>query len=602
VHETLLASCKACHASGGAAGATRLVLGGGTRADWAAARALVDRARPGASLLLTKAAGMQHGGGAVLALGSPGQRMIARWIATGAQLEAAAAAGTTSVPAPPAPRRRTTMAAPVPAPASAPAAPTSEAPAPPNEAPASAPPAVPVARDLGGEAHAILVGACGACHVAGGAAAGTRLVLDRDRDHDLAAARVLVDASAPAASPLVTKANGREHGGGAVLPPEDPRSRTLVAWIEAGTPVAPPSPPRPASPDTTPAAVALAPAPLQAPAIPHPAPYHPGAIPLPGELRLNGRFDLDYERRNFENDPFAAGATSALRSYHHFVFLSRESAADPFGFTAEIVELTFWEAHARFGHAWWRGAVSVGKLLVPFGAEPLFHQSYGGLVGFDQRVLPPVWAQEGAALHLSAEPRGLALTLDLYGVRGYRLAHADDLINLQADFSTSDDVRFGFGQRAGVAYGPAVGLYSTYVNPLGFGRTLVMQAVDVGVARLRGIPVANHFTVAAGFLRADVSGGGAGHDYYLFASYLQLRCHPAEWLYVQYRQGLRTFDNRRGFAGDDRRWTQADGSTHNFGVVARVAGASVGLFYFFLLEKTNEVADDLLRLMVAYDF
>ena len=71
---------------------------------------------------------------------------------------------------------------------------------------------------------------------------------------------------------------------------------------------------------------------------------------------------------------------------------------------------------------------------------------------------------------------------------------------------------------------------------------------------------------------------------------------------MQYRQGLRTFDNRRGVIVDDTRLTSADGSTHNFGVVARYRGLTVGVYYFINLEKVDEVPDDLFRVSLAYDF
>ena len=84
--------------------------------------------------------------------------------------------------------------------------------------------------------------------------------------------------------------------------------------------------------------------------------------------------------------------------------------------------------------------------------------------------------------------------------------------------------------------------YSTYYNPLGFGRRLFMQALDVTMWRPRGVPVLEHFSLGVGLLRADVSGGGpgvggVGYDYYDFADYLQLRYHPSDWLYIQYRTG-----------------------------------------------------------------
>ena len=126
--------------------------------------------------------------------------------------------------------------------------------------------------------------------------------------------------------------------------------------------------------------------------------------------------------------------------------------------------------------------------------------------------------------------------------------------------------------------------------------------------RMRAIPVLGHFSFAAGLLRADVSGGndqgngGPGKDYYHFGSYFQARYHPTDWLYVQYRQGLRTFNNRRGLYIDDSRLTSDDGSTHNFGVVARTRGVTAGVYYFVNLEKVDELPNDLLRVSLTYDF
>src|SRR5450432_3338029 len=161
------------------------------------------------------------------------------------------------------------------------------------------------------------------------------------------------------------------------------------------------------------------------PPAPPPAKDEPLVAPprLPLGFALDGRFDVTYERRQFSGDPFASGGVDALRSYHHFLFLSRESTDDPFGLSLEVLSLQFWEVHARLGglphgHAW-QLVLSAGKLLVPFGADPLMHQSYGGLSGFDQRILPVIWAQEGVAAHVLVHRRELAVTDDLYLVRGY---------------------------------------------------------------------------------------------------------------------------------------------------------------------------------------
>jgi len=330
---------------------------------------------------------------------------------------------------------------------------------------------------------------------------------------------------------------------------------------------------------------------------------------LPFGFMLNGRFSLEYERRQFTGGPFADGSVNALRSYHHFLFLSHDAAGDPCGLSLEVLTLQFWEAHCRI-----KGlpppvrlSFAGGKIVVPFGADPLFHQNYGGLGGFDQPVLPVIWAVEGAAAHVTVERRALVLTDDLYVVRGYALPHADSIINLQSGFSTEDNTKLGFGNRVGLSWMFVSAWYSAFYNPLGFGRRLFMQALDLTVWRPRGIPVVQHFSLGLGLFRADVSGGGpgvggVGFDYYDFADYVQLRYYPVDWLYVQYRGGLRTFNNRRGVILDKSRLTSADASAHNFAVVARYRGVTAGLYYFINLEKVDEVPNDLVRLSMVYEF
>ena len=123
--------------------------------------------------------------------------------------------------------------------------------------------------------------------------------------------------------------------------------------------------------------------------------------------------------------------------------------------------------------------------------------------------------------------------------------------------------------------------YSAYYNPLGFGRRLFMQALDLTIWRPRGVPVLQHFSLGVGLLARRRLGrrpgvGGVGFDYYDFADYLQLRYYPTDWLYIQYRTGLRTFENRRGVVVDNTRLTRTDASTHNFAVVARHRGPDRG--------------------------
>jgi hypothetical protein len=445
------------------------------------------------------------------------------------------------------------------------------------------------------------------CHSPVGPAAPTRLVLSDDVHGDYLKVRALVDPAAPVGSLLIRKAGGEAHVGGPVLPIDSPGYALLLAWVQAGAIETAPAPV---------AGVAAAPPVIAPAAPPAPAPVAPQGqlrpgvgVELPYGLTIDGRFDVAYERLGFSGNPFASSAVNGLRSYHHFLFLSRESTDDPFGLSIEMLSLQFWEAHYR-----WRAkqlpvqvVIAGGKILVPFGADPLMHQSYGGLSGFDQRILPVIWAQEGVAAHVLFHQRELAITDDVYVVRGYTLKRADGIINLQNDFSADDDARLGWGNRLGAAWGPVSSWYSTYFNTLGYGRRLFMQAGDVMLWRMRQVPVLGHFSFAAGLLRADVSGGdqgngGPGNDYYHFGSYFQLRYHPTDWLYVQYREGLRTFNNRRGVFVDDTRLTSDDGSTHNFGVVARTHGLTAGLYYFVNLEKVAEIANDVLRVSLSYDF
>jgi mono/diheme cytochrome c family protein len=619
IYPLFLANCKACHTAGAAAGATPLLLTGDAEADHRVLARFADIHAPEASKLLQKASGaVLHGGGAPWpAASAPYERVLA-WIRAGARLDHAAREEAAAEPEarererhPEGERHETrtpdataSAAPPLPAPSATPALPPLGAPAP------TAPVARPAGPTFATAVHPVLMSVCAACHRAGLPAGLTRFLLSGEAARDEAVVRALVDPRAPESSLLLTKASGQMHAGGAPLPAGDPRRAAIVAWIAglaAPSPVAAPAPGSPRAPAPASGVPAAA-----APPPPPPSAAPAAGLGLPLGFMLNGRFDLNYERRQFNGNPFDATSVAALRSYHHFLFLSRD-AGDPCGLTVEMLTLLFWEGHCRL--PWRPGPVSVsvaaGKIVVPFGADPLYHQSYGGLAGFDQVVLPPVWSIEGAAAHAVYWRGSLAVTDDLYVVRGYALQQADAVINLQNDFSPDDDTKLAIGNRIGVAWMGLSAWYSAYFNPLGFGRRLFMQAIDVNIWRQRQIPVLGHFSLGFGLLRADVSGGsvggvggvgGVGYDYYDFADYLQLRYYPVDWLFLQYRTGLFTFDNMRGLVLDNSRLTSADGSTHNFGIVARTRNLWFGIFYFINLEKVNEIPNDILRFNVTYEF
>ncbi len=333
-----------------------------------------------------------------------------------------------------------------------------------------------------------------------------------------------------------------------------------------------------------------------------------GGLALPGNLRLHGRFDINYERVGY-SDNFFRGQ-DALQNYHRLLFLTRDVKDEPFSFNLEIIGQTWYEIIYRKSVLDGRVRIRarVGRILVPFGPDPLYHHAYGGRAGFDQQILPVIWSQHGGTVNVQTQVGPLLVADDVYAVQGYALSRADAVINLQSDFSSARDVRFGFGNRLSVSYAPFTVYYSAYYNALGFGRRLFMQAVDVSIWRFYGVPVLDRLTIDLGFLRADVSGGkergygGAGDDYYHLASYLQLRYYALDWLYIQARTGVKLLDNRRGFLGDDTRYDVRDTTSHNLGIVARYRNLTGAIYHFWNLEKRDEVDDDVLRFQVVYEF
>ncbi|MCP3063755.1 hypothetical protein LXT21_33770 [Myxococcus sp. K38C18041901] len=457
--------------------------------------------------------------------------------------------------------------------------------------------------------HEQLLAGCASCHAADGFAGSTRYVAHAEPEAHLRTVLALVTPGSADTSLLSQRARGDSHQGGAVWEPGSAELALLARWIDEGARGAEAPFEAPVVATTAPPAPIPAERPAASSGGPPPG-VQLGTFPVLGSLTLNGRFDLNYERLGYNDQPFQKGASNALRSYHHFLFLTRQSTEDPVTLTLEMLSLQFWEVGYRLSGEDWpvRLSAKVGKVLVPFGAEPLFHHSYGGLAGFDQKVLPPVFAREGLTANVQRREGPFLLSADVYVIAGYQLRRADAVLNLQSDFAPLEETRLGVGTRLGGAWGPLSLWYSAYYNPLGYGRRLFLQALDVASWRPRGVPVLERFSLGVGLLRADVSGGeaegygGPGADYYHFASYLQLRFHPTDWLYLQYRQGLRTFGNQRGRILDTTALTREDASAHNVGAVARWKGLSVGLFQFWNLEKVDEVPDDFTRLVVAYEF
>ena len=337
-----------------------------------------------------------------------------------------------------------------------------------------------------------------------------------------------------------------------------------------------------------------------------------GAQPLafPGGIRLGGMFDVAYERAGRSGE--LGSGYNSFRSYHHFLFLSRQGDEVPVGFNAELLGLYFYELTARLtskgSHV--RVTAHAGKILVPFGPDPLFHKSYGGLSGADQKMLPVIWSSIGGGLRLGLAWRRLSVSDEIYSVQGFDLPARDQSLNLQRDVAAYDGARVAVGNRLALSRGAFTLWYSFYWNPMRFGRQLIMQAVDLTLWRPT-LPVLNRLALGVGAVRAHIStdesygqpGAVAGAGaYYHFADYLWLRAYLGDWMYLQVRSGLATFANRGGLFYDARRADASDGSHHNLALVFEHAGAQASLAYFWNFEKVDERPDDLLRLTVSYAF
>ena len=334
------------------------------------------------------------------------------------------------------------------------------------------------------------------------------------------------------------------------------------------------------------------------------------AFVLPGGIRIGGMFDAAYERAG-RSGGFDSGYND-FRSYHHFLFLSRQGEDVPVGFNAELLGLYFYELTTRLTDkgSFVRVSAHAGKILVPFGPDPLFHKNYGGLSGDDQKTLPVVWSAIGGGLRLSCVWHKLSLSDEVYTVQGFDLPTRDQTLDMQRDLVAYDGARVAVGNRLTLSTGPFTFWYSFYWNPLRFGRQLLMQAVDLTLWR-PNLPLLNRLALGVGAVRVHVSAddsfgqpnalAGAG-GYFHFADYLWLRAYLGECIYLQARSGLATFGNRGGLTYDSTQADASDGSHHNLALVVEHAGAQVSLAYFWNLEKVDERPDDLLRLTVSYAF
>jgi hypothetical protein len=84
------------------------------------------------------------------------------------------------------------------------------------------------------DVYPLLDDKCARCHVAGGQASGSALVLTGSAAADYDEVKRLVDTGAPASSRLLSKASGNGHEGGVVYAAGSPEYETILLWIQQG--------------------------------------------------------------------------------------------------------------------------------------------------------------------------------------------------------------------------------------------------------------------------------------------------------------------------------------------------------------------------------
>ncbi|HEY0715269.1 MAG TPA: hypothetical protein VGF45_21495 [Polyangia bacterium] len=83
VHRALTDGCARCHSANGSARSSAFILNGDAATDRQQTLKFVNTDSPAASRLLSKTAGLGHGGGTIYASGTPEYRTILDWITQG---------------------------------------------------------------------------------------------------------------------------------------------------------------------------------------------------------------------------------------------------------------------------------------------------------------------------------------------------------------------------------------------------------------------------------------------------------------------------------------------------------------------------------------
>jgi len=318
----------------------------------------------------------------------------------------------------------------------------------------------------------------------------------------------------------------------------------------------------------------------------------PGTFEVMG-IMINGIFDVALESRQFYSNPFAG--KFSLVNYHYFVFLSRRKANEKFFFSADIIGRNFYEFGAKLG----RFTLKVGKVLIPFGADPLFHHNYGGLSGFDQKFVPFVWSEHGGVLTakiLEDMEKRFVVSNDFFVVN----APEGDPTQLFV-MRTASPSNFAVGDRLKLGYSRLVGYLSGYFTEYAKGYPMFMWGGDLSLGR-GFLPFLEKLSLKAGFAYMNVKGDPKKiGTYFNFADYLRIEYDLPLNLTFRFLVGSRTTQNYKYPFYDKATQSADDETAYNFALIYRRNGFSLTTQYVIKVEA-KEQKDDFMRILFRYEF
>ena len=304
---------------------------------------------------------------------------------------------------------------------------------------------------------------------------------------------------------------------------------------------------------------------------------------------INGKIDINFESRDFNTNPLKG--RFSLVNYHRFLFVSRREGN--LFLSVLIPDLWFYE----FGYRVGRFQIKGGKILVPIGADPLFHHEYGGLTGFDQQFIPFVWSEHGISLNFQAvRSRLFVLSGDIFVIT----APKGDPTQLFLLTQPSQADKFALGGRLKIGYGKAIAFLSFYWNQYSGRYDLIMPSADISLS-YGFLPFTPNIAVKMGFLRPYIEGAPPIGNYYHFANYLRLDIKLPEGFLFRLLTGTKTIQNYRGLYYDRERGDENDSTTFNFALFWKKYGFTTGIQYVINFEEI-EVQNNFMRISMTYEF